>query len=233
MIGQKLNLEVGPGLIEERVLVGLTQDTLTVKNKDNVDEVFSRDKIRGAQFNIGTLEDALYHIINSGSARHCPYCYLGLLYAVDLLATNYEAQAFSARSDLIRGGIISYLEGSFSMASYSLLPQLDGIIHQILYEDGLLKMTKGYPVWTKEHPKAELHKKPCKNIVQAINGAIEAGKDSRLNFVAINRVVNLEDIRNTRNKMLHGSLLDVTEHQVSSIVYMLHAAYEGVATNLH
>lgn len=119
------------------------------------------------------------------------------------------------------------------MASYSLLPQLDGIIHQILYEDGLLKMTKGYPVWTKEHPTVELHKKKCKNIVEAINGAIQAGKDSRLNFVKINKVVNLEDIRNTRNKMLHGSLLDVTEHQVSSIIYMLHAAYEGVAPQLH
>lgn len=109
IIGQKINLEVGPGLIEERVLVGINKDTLIVKNKDNVDEVYNRDKVRSAQFNIGTLEDALYHIINSGSARHCPYCYFGLLYAVDLLATNYEAQAFSARSDLIRGGILAIL----------------------------------------------------------------------------------------------------------------------------
>jgi hypothetical protein len=156
-----------------------------------------------------------------------------MLYAVDMLATNYEAQAFSSRSNLLKSGIVSYLEGTYPIAAYSLFPQLDGIIHQILYEDGLLKMTQGFPLWTMEHPIVKFHKKPCKNIVQAINGAIEAGKNSRLNFINISKNVDLESIRQIRNNLMHGSLLNITEHQVSSIVYMLHAAYEGVSPQLH
>lgn len=232
IIGQILRIEISPDRIETRKLIALTETNCIVRDNSGIETTYSRDKIRGADFKLGALDDALFHLVNSGSARHCPYCYIGMLYAVDMLATNFGAQAFSSRSSLLKNGIISYLEGVHPIAGYSLLPQLEGIVHQVLHEDGLLKVTKGFPVWTREHPNDKLHKHPCKNIVQAINGAIEAREKSRLNFINISTTVDLENIRQIRNNLMHGTLLDITEHQVSSIIYMLHAAYEGVSPNL-
>src|SRR5699024_3489469 len=109
---------------------------------------FLINQVVDADFTFGTFEDAVYHIQASGANRHCHYCYTAVLYAIDLLTCEFKSQPFLVRSTMIRNGIISYLSMEFPTAAYALVPQIEGIINQILYEDGLLKQTNGFPVWT-------------------------------------------------------------------------------------
>jgi len=125
------------------------------------------------------------------------------------------------------------LAQDFAIAAYSLFPQADGILFQILHEDGLLRAcSNNFPIWTKEHPDSALHGKHCTNVLSAAKGAASAGSACRLGhllkwfgddqFLAVQRL---------RNRLLHGQLLGAQEHEVSAIVLLLQALYHGVASH--
>ena len=153
-----------------------------------------------------------------------------MLYAVDLLAKTFQAQCFAARSDLIKRGVVSYLAQDFATAAYSLFPQADGILFQILHEDGLLRARPGnFPIWTKEHPDIALHGKPCTNILAAAKGAASAESACRLgHLLKWLGDDQLLAVTSLRNRLLHGQLLGAQEHEVS-VVVLLQVLYHGIA----
>jgi len=154
---------------------------------------------------------------------------MALLYAIDLLAKPLEPKSFSSRADLIRRGLISFLAQDYPSAAYSLLPQADGIVTEVLFEDGLLKLTEGFPIWTKEHPITEYQGKPCRSFIDGLEGARAASNASRIGHV----LGWLTDdtgkaLRDLRNKLLHGTLLEVSEHETTMIVLLLQTIHHGV-----
>lgn len=227
-IGQLVTVQDASGPVEGR-LVGLTTKECTIELESGATSTFPLSALESGRFHFPTFEDSIKHLSEAGEARHCASCYIALLYAVGLLSINFEHQAFLARSDLIKRGVISFLAKDFPSAGYSLLPQAEGIATQVLQEDGLLKQTHGFPVWTKEHPDSNFHGKSCKNIVNAVNGAAASGDVSRLRHVlAWLKQDKIEDIRRIRNKLLHGTMLDISEHEVSSVVLLIQALHHGV-----
>jgi hypothetical protein len=127
--------------------------------------------------------------------------------------------------------LVSYLAQDFATAAYSLFPQADGILFQILHEDGLLKAGKdNFPAWTKEHPDTALQGKPCTNILAAAKGAASAGSACRLgHLLKWFGDDQLLAVKSLRNRLLHGQLLGAQEHEVSAVVLLLQALYHGVA----
>lgn len=164
-----------------------------------------------------------------GDARHCPKCYLAVLYGIDLLSTNVAQSAFSARKIGINKGITSFLSHDYSTAGYILLPIADGIVTSVMCEDGLLMNTKTFPKWTKEHPVVTMQGKNCTNLLSALEVAETAGEMSRLH--EINKWLSnpvIKGIKELRNNLLHGTLLEVSEHQAGSVVLLIHAIYHGI-----
>lgn len=230
-IGQIITVEGSSGELEG-ILVSISQTEFVIKPPEKPEETYPLAAIRTARFNFSTFEDAIKHLADGGEARHCSSCYIGLLYAVEFLSIDFSSQPFVARADAIRRGIISFLLQDFPSAGYSLLPQAEGIITQILHEDGLLKHTKTFPKWTKEHPDDKYHGKQCTNFVSAIEGAAAANEASRLRHVEPwLKTDRMEAMRQLRNKLLHGSMLEVSEHETSSIIILLQAVHHGVTEN--
>lgn len=230
-IGQAVTVTRPDGYLEGD-LISLSQTECVIATPGKPEAAFPLSALRSARFNFPTFEDSIKHLADAGEARHCPSCYISMLYAVEFVAIDFASQPFVARTEAIRRGIVSFLSLDFPSAGYTLLPQADGIVTQVLQEDGLLKQTKTFAKWTKEHPDAVYHGKRCTNLVVALKGATAAGAASRLRHVeSWLGSDRLEAVRHLRNKLLHGALLDVSEHETSSIVMLLQAIHHGVTEN--
>ncbi len=229
VIGQTIMVENGSGTVEGK-LIGIA---LNVQVPGKGAEAFPVQALKSAKFSFPSFEDAAKHLSDAGVARHCQSCYVALLYAVEFLAIGFSAQAFQARADLIRRGIASFLANDFASAGYALLPQAEGIVTQLLYEDGLLKQTAAFPQWTKQHPNRSYHGKRCTNLKSAIEGAEAAGGLSRLRH--LRKWLGgeqVEAIHKLRNRLLHGSALETSEHEVASVILLLQGAHHGVAEHV-
>jgi len=228
-IGQDVTVRSG-SQSDHGVLAGLTESQCTIRRPDGTSQDYPLSAIERGEFKFLSYQDAFKHLADSGQARHCQSCYIAMLYAVDLLALTFRAQPFVARADLIKRGIISFLGGDYPTATYALFPQVDGITTQILHEDGLLRQTDGFPVWTKEHPDYSFHGKQCRNLIDALEGARSAGNSSRVShMLSWFSAQTIEDLRGLRNKLLHGTLLDVSEHEAATVILVLQALHHGVA----
>jgi len=107
------------------------------------------------------------------------------------------------------------------------------MLTQTLHEDGLLKRTDGFPLWTKEHPETKRHGKRSKNITDKIQRAQSAEGASRLGHIAEwipEGTLKLPDT--LRNQLLHGILLDVSEHEASTLIFLLQAIHHGIDPNV-
>jgi hypothetical protein len=124
------------------------------------------------------------------------------LYGVDLLSSPFNAELFSGRADQISIGK--------------------------LHREGLLSETQGFPKWTKEHPDSKLHGQPCKNLEEALKGAESAGDRSSLSPIVKFKWCEIEPLRILRNKLMHGQMLKISEHEAANIVILLHAVFHHV-----
>lgn len=232
-IGQTVTVSCTSGNLEGK-LVSLSQTNCSIDVPGKGILNLPINDLKLMHFGFPSFEDATKHLADAGEARHCPSCYIALLYAVEFLAIGFSAQAFQVRSDLIRRGIISFLANDFPSAGYALFPQADGIVTQLLHEDGLLKQTQSFPKWTQEHPDSNFHGKSCNNLKVAIEGAAAAGNRTRLKhlhkWLGDERI---KAIHKLRNKLLHGTMLEVSEHEVASLVLLLQGAHHGVAEGVN
>jgi hypothetical protein len=80
-------------------------DNCVLQLEDGARATYPLKSIKELVFNFGTFEDVIYHLYQGGDARHCPSCYLSMLYAFDLLANKYKLQHFLSRSELIKKGL--------------------------------------------------------------------------------------------------------------------------------
>jgi hypothetical protein len=233
---QKLTLETSTGEKVEGLLAGLHcengQDNCVIQLESGERKTYTLSAIKQINYNFGSFDDTIYHLSQSGESRHCPYCYLAVLFAVDMLSVNLKAAPFLKRRDLIKKGLINYISCDYSQAAYSLIPQAEGIINEVLHEEGLLKETKGFPMWAKEHPMDTYHGKQCNNLVKAIEGARDAGNASKLSGFLTLGVTDMNIIREVRNKLSHGTLTEISEHEVASVIYLLHALYHATQLNV-
>ena len=110
-----------------------------------------------------------------------------------------------------------------------LFPQIEGIVIGKLHREGLLRETQGFPKWTKEHPDSKLHGQPCKNLEEALKGAELAGDISSLSRIV--KWCEIEPLRILRNKLMHGQMLEISEHEAANIVILLHAVFHHVELN--
>jgi hypothetical protein len=228
-VGQNVTVKAGTDYISGKILVmDGEENTIKLLLEGGIKQIYNFDQVVKGNFRFGTFYDAIFHLHNAGESRHCEYCYTGLLYGIDLLTCEFRTQPFVVRSSMLKKGIISYLSSDFSTAAYALVPQIEGIINQILYEDGLLKQTNGFPLWTREHNDTSLHNRRCTNMVNAIVGAQSAGDASRISHLLDWEAIDTEKLKTLRNKLLHGTLLDVNEHEVSSLIYLIQAIYHKV-----
>lgn len=233
---QKLTLETPTSERVEGLLAGLHcengQDNCIIQLESGERKTYPLSAIKQLNYNFGSFDDIIYHLSQSGEARHCPYCFLGELFAVDMISVNLKAPPFLNRRELIKKGFINYISGDYPQAAYALIPQAEGIINEVLHEEGLLKETNGFPVWTKEHPMDKYHGKPCTNLVKATEGARDAGNASKLSGFLTLGAVDVSIIREVRNKLSHGTLTEVSEHEVASVIYLLHALYHTTQLNV-
>ena len=151
------------------------------------------------------------------------------MYGVDLLSSPFNTELFSGRADQIRRGLVSFISRDFASAAYILFPQVDGITIGKLHREGLLRETQGFPKWTKEHPDSKLHGQPCKNLEAAFKGAESAGERSSLSPIV--KWCEIEPLRNLRNKLMHGQMLEISEHETANIVLLLHAVFHHIELN--
>ena len=183
------------------------------------------------RFNFATFDDAVYHLSLCERITHCDRCYFAFLYGVDLLSSPFNTELFSGRADQIRRGLVSFISRDFASAAYILFPQVDGITIGKLHREGLLVETQGFPKWTKEHPDSKLHGQPCKNLEAAFKGAESAGKRSSLSQIVKFKWCEIEPLRNLRNKLMHGQMLEISEHETANIVILLHAVFHHIELN--
>jgi hypothetical protein len=227
-LGSKVEFKSDSGNITG-ILIGITTSLFIVQIEDGSVRKFPYSALKSAYVNFGTFNDALKHLADSGELKHCDLCYIAFLYAIDFLGRAFPSQVFQSRSDLIRRGIVSYLAEDYPTAAYSLLPQADGIITHILHEDGLLRKVDGFPIWTKEHPDESLHGKPCRNMIEALKGSKKAKSMTRIGHaLEWLKEDKIETIRKLRNKLLHGTLLEVSEHEASMVILLLQALSHGL-----
>ncbi|MCK4734369.1 MAG: hypothetical protein KAT65_18080 [Methanophagales archaeon] len=181
------------------------------------------------RFNFATFDDTVYHLSLCERITHCDRCYFAFLYGVDLLSSPFNTELFSGRADQIRRGLVSFISRDFASAAYMLFPQIDGIVIGKLHREGLLRETQGFPKWTKEHPDSKLHGQPCKNLEEAFKGAESAGDRSALSQIV--KWCEIEPLRNLRNKLMHGQMLEISEHETANIVILLHAVFHHIELN--
>ena len=190
--------------------------------------LLDQGNVRG-HFDFVTFDDAVYHLSLYGRITHCDRCYFAFLYGVDLLSSPFNTELFSGRADQIRRGLVSFISRDFASAAYMLFPQIDGIAIGKLHREGLLSETQGFPKWTKEHPDSKLHGQPCKNLEEALKGAELAGDISSLSRIV--KWCEIEPLRILRNKLMHGQMLEISEHEAANIVILLHAVFHHVELN--
>ncbi len=193
-----------------------TQDNIVLLDPGNV---------RG-HFNFATFDDAVFHLYLYERITHCDRCYLAFLYGVDLLSSPFNTELFSGRADQIRRGLVSFISRDFATAAYMLFPQIDGIVIGKLHREGLLRETQGFPKWTKEHPDSKLHGQACKNLEDALKGAESVGDISSLSPIV--KWCEIEPLRNLRNRLMHGQMLEISEHETANIVILLHAVFHRI-----
>lgn len=186
------------------------------------------ENVRG-HFDFVTFDDAVYHLSLYKRLTHCDRCYFAFLYGVDLLSSPFNTELFSGRADQIRRGLVSFISRDFASAAYMLFPQVEGIAIGKLHREGLLRETQGFPKWTKEHPDSKLHGQPCKNLEEAFKGAESAGERSSLSRIV--KWCEIEPLRNLRNKLMHGQMLEISEHETANIVILLHAVFHHIELN--
>ncbi len=180
-------------------------------------------------FVFATFDDAVFHLSLRERITHCDRCYFAFLYGVDLLSSPFNTELFSGRADQIRRGLVSFISRDFASAAYMLFPQIDGVAFGKLHREGLLRETQGFPKWTKEHPDSKLHGQPCKNLEEALKGAESAGDRSSLSRIV--KWCEIEPLRILRNKLMHGQMLEISEHEAANIVILLHAVFHHVELN--
>lgn len=176
-----------------------------------------------------TESDALVHAMQAVKKSHCQFCGNATLYSLELLDKELLESLFPKRGDLCLKGIVNYLGGEYSSCCYHLLPQIEGSFNKILQDEGLLSLGDGFPKWEAGHPRENFREKPCKNLVQAINGAEASGKRSKLSHVRLwlGRD-NIDALRKLRNKLLHGSLTMVSAHDSALVVTMIQCIKHGL-----
>jgi hypothetical protein len=180
-------------------------------------------------FNFATFDDAVYHLSLYKRLTHCDRCYFAFLYGVGLLSSPFNTELFSGRADQIRRGLVSFISRDFASAAYMLFPQIDGIVIGKLQREGLLREMQGFPKWTKEHPDSKLHGQACKNLEDALKGAESVGDRSSLSLIV--KWCEIEPLRNLRNRLMHGQMLEISEHETANIVILLHAVFHRIELN--
>lgn len=190
------------------------------------DVVLLDPKKMDVRFNFATFDDAVYHLSLRERITHCDRCYFALLYGVDLLCSPFGTELFSGRADQIRRGLASFINRDFATAAYVLFPQIEGIVIGQLHREGLLRETPGFPKWTREHPDNKFHGQACKNLVAALEGAASADDKSSLSTMI--KWCDAESLTNLRNKLIHGRMLEISEHETANVVLLLHTVFHAV-----
>lgn len=179
-------------------------------------------------FNFPSLKDALFHASESAQFSHCEFCSVAKVYSYELLQKPLLAKLFPSREEIIFKGVIAYLSGDYSSACFHLLPQIDGVVNARLRDEKLLETTGYFPVWSDLHPNKNLVGKPCKNLTKAIIGAHDAGELSSYSHIYDwIKEENTEHLRILRNKLLHGDLTQVDEHDASIAIMMVQCIRHG------
>jgi hypothetical protein len=179
-------------------------------------------------FNFPTFKDALFHASQSVKSSHCDFCALAKLYSYELLQKPLLASLFPSREEIMFKGVIAYVSEEYSSTCFHLLPPIDGVVNQRLIDEGLLEETDNFPVWSAKHPNSSLVGKKCTNLTKAIKGAHEAGELSSYSHIyEWIKEDNVEHLRNLRNKLLHGDLTVVNEHDASLVIMMIQCVRHG------
>jgi hypothetical protein len=179
--------------------------------------------------NFTTESDALIHATEAVNNSHCSFCGHAKLYSLELLKKHLLEALFPERGELCFKGVINFLSGEYSSCCYHLLPQIEGAFNKVLSDEGLLIYGDGFPKWSSDHPDEAYQGKPCKNLVKAIQGAQSAGSNSKLSHVQEwLGSENIEELRQLRNKLLHGELTNVSEHDAALVVTMIQCLKHGI-----
>lgn len=204
-----------------------TQGIKIRTNGGNV--VLLDDQNLSVHFSLATFDDAIFHLSQPKRVSHCERCYFAFLYGVDLLSSPFNTELFSGRSDQIRRGLSSFISRDFATAAYILFPQIEGIVFGKLHKEGLLRETQSFLKRTREHPDSQLHGQACKNLENAFKGAASAANKSSLS--KIDNWFEIEPLRSMRNKLMHGQILEISEHETANIVIALHAIFHHIELN--
>jgi hypothetical protein len=62
-------------------------------------------------------------------------------------------------------------------------------------------------------------------LVKQLEGAKDAKGASKLEKFLGLSMIEIEKIRGARNKIMHGKPTEVSEHEMSSVIFLLHALY--------
>lgn len=211
-------------------IVGFDNGEYVVENENGEQERFSENIQRKVEvnFNFPNFKDALFHASQSVKSSHCDFCSLARLYSYELLQKPLLASLFPQREEIMFKGVLSYVSEEYSSTCFHLLPQIDGVVNQRLILEGLLEETDQFPIWTPKHPDSSLVGKRCTNLTKAIKGAHSAGDLSIYSYIYewINKD-NVERLRELRNKLLHGDLTIVNEHDASLVIMMVQCIRHG------
>lgn len=185
--------------------------------------------------NIGNslVRDAIEHIDKLCSpSEHCKICFAAKIFAFSFILhvqkDRFIVREFKKRAKYIADGLFLFLQQRPTSAIYVILPQIDGLVTDHLIAQGLLKTNvRGYPVWT------EIASNPgssCKNLKDAIT------EGSNNQFSRIGKTVQhikytpelLKSIVYLRNKMIHGSLTEIAEHNAVDVILLLEALHHDL-----
>jgi len=179
------------------------------------------------------IKDAMEHIDKLCSPfEHCKICFAAKIFAFSFILhvqkNRFIANEFGKRAKHIVDGLLLFLQQRPTSAIYIILPQIDGLVTDHLIAKGLLKASaRGYPLWTNHasNPGAR-----CKNLKEAI----EEGSKSQLSRIGktVQHIkytpVLLEYIVNLRNRMIHGSLVEIEEHDAVDVILLLEALHHDL-----
>ncbi|EHR1015591.1 hypothetical protein KS878_004324 [Vibrio parahaemolyticus] len=210
-------------------VVSITQNIIAIQLEDG--SICNIEGRINCQINtkFTTESDALIHAVEAVNKSHCSFCGNAKLYSLELLDKPLLEQLLPERGELSFKGVVNFLSCEYSSCCYHLLPQIEGAFNRVLSDEGLLNFGDGYPKWSRSHPNMELHGKPCKNLVQAINGAALALEVSKMSHVKDwLGEGNIEELRQLRNKLLHGELTKVSQHDAALVVTMIQCIKHGI-----
>jgi len=225
LIGDEVTTENG---VRGRV-ISLAQDLIVIQAVNGTVQHLKGHQNFVLHTKFTTESDALFHALQAVKNSHCKFCGNAKLYSLELLDKELLESLFPERGELCLKGVISFLGGDYSSCCYYLLPQIEGSFNEILYDEGLLSHSEGFPRWREEHPEKTYRRKPCKNLVHAILGAEAATKISKLSHIrSWLGSDNVDALRNLRNKLLHGSLTMVSAHDAALVVTMIQCIKHGL-----